>query len=67
MGIVVGENLVGVDPQVVGVGSQKSADVDIWQIDIERVALEIIEVLAADLCRLRGLSHCDASLLPGFL
>ena len=60
MGIVVGENLVGVDLQVVVLGSQKSADVDSWQIDGAGVALEIIEVLAADLSRLRGLSHCDA-------
>src|SRR5208283_6108601 len=51
--------------QVAGVAPQEAAGVDLGQADVELVALELLQVLAAYLGRLGGLADGYALLLSG--
>ncbi len=64
---VVAQDAVGRDAQEVRVAAQEAARVDVGQADVELVALELLQVLAADLRRLGRLADGYALLLAGLL
>ena len=53
--------------QKVRVGAQKAARIDFGQTDVELVALEFLQVIAANFCGLGGLANGDALFLSRFL
>ena len=59
-GVVVVDDLFGGQAEEAGVVAQETAHVDVGQVDVELVALELVQVVAADLGRFRRLANGDA-------